>query len=163
MSKNSVAKLFARAQHIVSQRGLSAEARDRINEVFDKYVGFAQAAPNHPDSVIVDIPFKDLDEAVGVADMPTVDAVHLAYKYLEESVRMHVSGDLAMRVAVDREREVVVVECGSVHTLGKASPLMHSRDYRTYDLPPFAVPEPRKRARPAKAAPPAEEGAPAIE
>lgn len=157
MSKNSAAKLFARAHHIISQHGLSAEARDRIDEVFDKYIEFAQAAPNHPVSVIVDIPFKELDEAVGIIGMPTMAAVYLAYNYLNKSVQMHVSNDMGMRATMDSEREVVVVECGSVYTLGKVLSLVHSTDYRTCDLEPFAVPEPRKRARPAKAAPPADE------
>ena len=161
MSKNAMAKLAARANHLVSQHGLTAEAREGIDNALDKYVEFAQVAPGQPNVVIVDIPFDDIIAAVGIAKIPEKDAVWLAKAYLEHSVKEHVDRDKHARVLVDDDRQVIVIALAPKYIAMESASLVRTKEYTTCALQPFAMPAPRKRARPGKAAEPAESAEPA--
>lgn len=160
MSKNTMTKLVARANYIVSQYGLAAEARERIDAEFDKYAEFAQAAPGQPGVVIVDIPFVALGSAVGIDNMPVDDAVELARVYLDCSVGEHVDQVMNARAFMDAERRVVVIALAPRYITMVPTGLVRTKEYNTNTLPPFVLPAPRKRARPCKAAEPAEPAEP---
>lgn len=160
MSKNTMTKLIARANYIVSQYGLTAEARERIDAEFDKYAEFAQAAPGQPGVVIVDIPFDDIIAAVGIVKIPKKDTVWLAKAYLAYSVKEHMDQGMDARVLVDDDRRVIVIALAPKYITMVSASLVLTNEYTTCALPPFVLPAPRKRARPCKAAEPAEPAEP---